>query len=69
MRRFNQTMPVRYCRQILTDRRGFSLGEILVAIGVFAILAAIALPQFTAFRPQSRLNGAARQVFSELMWA
>jgi Tfp pilus assembly protein FimT len=41
----------------------------LVAIGVFAILAAIAVPQFIAFRPINRLNGAARQVYSELMWA
>ena len=41
----------------------------LVAIGVFAILAAIAVPQFIAFRPINRLNGAARQIYSELMWA
>jgi Tfp pilus assembly protein FimT len=41
----------------------------LVAMGVFAILAAIAVPQFIAFRPINRLNGAARQVYSELMWA
>jgi prepilin-type N-terminal cleavage/methylation domain-containing protein len=58
----------RYNR-LLTDRRGFSLAEILVAIGIFAILAAIATPQFIAFRPKNRLNGAARQIYSELMWA
>ena len=69
MKRFNQTMSVRCCRQLLTDHHGFSLGEILVAVGVFAILSTIAVPQFIAFRPQNRLNGAARQVFSELMWA
>jgi prepilin-type N-terminal cleavage/methylation domain-containing protein len=57
------------CKKILRDRRGFSLGEVLVAVGVFAILSAIAVPQFIAFRPQNRLNGAARQIFSELMWA
>lgn len=56
-------------RHRLTDRRGFTLAEILVAVGVFAILAAIAVPHFLAFRPASRLNGAARQVYSELMWA
>ena len=62
-------MNIRRFKSIVTDRRGFSLGEILVAVGVFAILAAIAAPQFLAFRPKNRLNGAARQVYSELMWA
>jgi prepilin-type N-terminal cleavage/methylation domain-containing protein len=56
-------------KRVLTDCRGFSLAEILVAIGIFAILAAIAAPQFVAFRPKNRLNGAARQIYSELMWA
>lgn len=51
------------------DSRGFSLGEILVAVTVFGILAGIAVPQFIAFQPTSRLNGAARQIYSELMWA
>jgi prepilin-type N-terminal cleavage/methylation domain-containing protein len=62
-------MSVGFWREMLTDRRGFSLGEILVAVGVFSILTAIAVPQFIAFRPQNRLNGAARQIFSELGWA
>ena len=53
----------------LADVRGFSIAEILVAIVVFGILAGIAVPQFIAFRPKNRLNGAARQVYSELMWA
>jgi type IV fimbrial biogenesis protein FimT len=56
-------------KRLLTNCRGFSLAEILVAIGIFAILAAIAAPQFVAFRPKNRLNGAARQIYSELMWA
>ncbi len=59
----------RRSRQVLADHRGFSLAEMLVAISVFAILAAIAVPQYLAFRPLNRLNGAARQIYSELMWA
>ena len=51
------------------DIRGFSITEILLATVVFGILAGIAVPQFIAFRPKNRLNGAARQVYSELMWA
>jgi prepilin-type N-terminal cleavage/methylation domain-containing protein len=62
-------MSVGFCRQILKDRRGFSLGEILVVVGVFSILAVIAVPQFGAFRPKFRLDGATRQIYSELMWA
>lgn len=53
----------------MTDRRGFSLAEILVAVSIFSILAATAVPQFVAFAPKNRLNGAARQIYSELMWA
>ncbi len=62
-------MLVRYFSHLSTDRRGFSLAEMLVAIVVFVILAAIAVPQFIAFRSKNRLNGAARQIYSELMWA
>lgn len=53
----------------MSGNGGFSLLEILVAVSVFAILAAIAVPQFIAFRPTNRLNGATRQIYSELMWA
>jgi prepilin-type N-terminal cleavage/methylation domain-containing protein len=56
-------------KRVIADSRGFSLAEVIVAIAVFAILAAIAIPQFVAFRPKNRLNGAARQIYSELMWA
>jgi prepilin-type N-terminal cleavage/methylation domain-containing protein len=59
----------RRARAFLTDQRGFSLGEVLVAAAVFGILAVVAVPQFLAFRPMNRLNGAARQIYSELMWA
>lgn len=53
----------------ITDNRGFSIAEVIVAIAVFAILAGIAIPQFVGFRPKNRLNGATRQIYSQLMWA
>ena len=62
-------MGNRNTTHVLTESRGFTLAEILVAVAVFAILATIAVPQFLAFRPVSRLNGATRQIYSELMWA
>jgi len=66
---FVYAMFNRESRNLAGDRRAFTLAEILIAVAVFGILAATAVPQFIAFRPKSRLNGAARQVYSELMWA
>lgn len=53
----------------LKNQRAFTVVEMLVVIIIFSILAATAVPQFVAFRPKNRLNGAARQVYSELMSA
>ena len=56
-------------KQILRDIRGFSIGELMTVVSLIGILAAIGIPSFLSFQPSMRLNGAAREVLSRLMWA
>ncbi len=51
----------------LRDQKGFTLAEMMTVTAVLAIMAAVAVPNLKAYTLQSRLNGAARQVMSELM--
>ncbi|MSP38001.1 MAG: type II secretion system protein [Deltaproteobacteria bacterium] len=53
----------------LTNGRGFTLAEMLVAVGIFGILSATAAPYLFAMKTRFRLDGATRQVFSEIMSA
>lgn len=57
---------VLHCR---TKEYGFTLTEMLIVIVVGGILTAIAIPTFMAWAPKYRVNGAARQLFSEMMAA
>jgi len=56
-----------YCYR--RKEHGFSLAEMLIVLVVGGILSAIAIPAFMAWAPKYRVNGAARQVFSEMMAA
>lgn len=47
--------------------RGFSLIELLVSVGVLAILLAVAIPSFIEYRQRTSLRGALDQV--ETFWA
>ncbi|OQC55298.1 MAG: Fimbrial protein precursor [Deltaproteobacteria bacterium ADurb.Bin022] len=46
---------------------GFTLIEMMVVIAVIAVLSAIAVPSFMEYARNQRLNGAARQVYTDLM--
>ena len=50
----------------LGQQDGFTLVEILVALTIIGILSAIAIPNWSTLLPTHALNGAARQVQSEL---
>jgi len=56
---------------ILTKKRqsGFTLIELIVAVVILSILAAIAIPGFSRWLPGYRLKSAARDVFSNLQLA
>jgi type IV fimbrial biogenesis protein FimT len=54
-------------RQFLLSRQSaFTLLDLLVGLGIFVVLAAIAIPNLGAQLPAYRLNSAVRQVQSEL---
>ena len=53
-------------RLLLFSPWGFTLLEILLVLVFFSILAAIALPHWSALLPGFRLSSAARQIQSEL---
>ncbi len=50
-------------------KTGFTLIEMMIVIAIIAILAGIAAPNFQTYMAQRRLNGAARQVMTDLMAA
>jgi type IV fimbrial biogenesis protein FimT len=62
-------MILKSCKRVLADIRGFSIGELMTVVSLIGILAAVGIPSFLSFQPSMRLNGAAREVLSRLMWA
>jgi type IV fimbrial biogenesis protein FimT len=56
-------------KRILADIRGFSIGELMTVVSLIGIVTAVGIPSFLSFQPSMRLNGAAREVLSRLMWA
>jgi len=54
-------------RNSRSDGKGFTLLELVMAMVIFAIVAAISIPTFRDFLAQRRLNGAARELHGNLM--
>lgn len=57
---------MRWFNPKIAGEAGFTLGEVLTGIGLFGILAAIAVPRFNSTLPGLRLTDGARQVATEL---
>jgi type IV fimbrial biogenesis protein FimT len=55
--------------RVFLDIKGFTLAEMMAVAGVVAVLMAVAVPNYLAFQPNMRLNGASREVLGKLMWA
>ena len=53
----------------LKETAGFSLTGQLITLALAAILVGIAAPSYLDLLPRHHLNGAARQVAGDLMWA
>jgi type IV fimbrial biogenesis protein FimT len=53
--------------KIAGKESGFTLMELILVVVVMGIVAAIAIPAFMGFLPGMRVNGAARQIMSDLM--
>jgi len=50
-------------------KNGFTLVEMMIVVAIIGILTAIATPNLMHYMAQRRLNGAARMVMSDLIWA
>lgn len=53
----------------LTNNKGYTLTELMVTVAIIGIVAGIAIPSFTSYLPRLRLNGAARDLISDLRLA
>lgn len=51
------------------NQKGFSLLELIVVVAVVAVVTGIVIPVYFSMKPTIRVNGAARQIQGDFMWA
>ncbi len=51
------------------NQNGFSIFELIVVIFIIAVATGIILPVYFSMKPTIRVNGAARQIQGDFMWA
>lgn len=56
-------------RVVIHSQKGFSLIEVMIVMAVTVILSGLASVSFISQLPHHRLNGAARDLVSDLRWA
>ena len=56
-------------RRTMKQATGFTVIELLIAVGILGILSSIAIPSYNAWLPKTRVNSAARELFTELQLA
>jgi len=60
---------MRTCLNNGRHEAGFTVIELMAAVAIFAILASIAIPVFSVWRPNYKLKSAARDLYSNLQMA
>ena len=54
---------------LMKKNSGFTLMEVMVTIGIIAIVSAIAIPNYISWLPKHRMSGATRDIYSAMQYA
>lgn len=55
--------------KLFRNQRGYTLTELMIVVAIIGVLAAMAVPSYNKFIAHSNLNGAAREIASDLRGA